>query len=147
MKWHWFDRLGLWFLIATITIGGLWLGVGSSIFLHPISLTMHGHKYVFLRETPFGDVDARWSAELTLLDRAGRASEGYECYGEGRRHVQVARRDMASGKFGKWATDCIEAGPPMVLRVRYTVMLFGMIPLRPVNFVQDIPEDRGSNEG
>lgn len=139
MRWQWFDRLGLFFMAWFVVLGGLWLGIGSAVFLKPIIMQIDDHNYTFVRETPFGDVDVIWRAELTLLDRGAASFDGFECSGNGRRTFQTAPGDLVSGKLGSWADSCVEAGPPMVLRATYQVMLLGVIPLRPVNFVQDIP--------
>jgi len=139
MKWSWFDKIGF----SVVTIGsvlcGLWLFVGSHLFLKPIALRLDGYDFIFLRETPFGDVDAKWSAEMVLMDRGDTRFDSYECdLGNGRRMFQESEHNLVTGSLTSSAKPCVEAGPPMVFRASYQVMLFGLIPLRPVYFVQNI---------
>ncbi len=130
---RWFDRLGLYLIIAALALGVPWLTVGSSIFLRPVSLVLDGTQLTFVRETPFGEVDAKWWGEITLLDN-GSDRDGFECPGSGRRPFQVAENDLVTATIGAWAMPCVSQGPPMVFRLAYQVMLFGKIPLRPVYF-------------
>ena len=139
MKWGWFDKLGFFVVVIGGIAAGLWFSIGSHLFLKPIALRMDGYSYTFLRETPFGDVDAKWWAEMTLLDRGDTRFDSYECnLGNGRRMFQVSENDLVTGSLTSSAGPCVDAGPPMVFRASYQVMLFGLIPLRPVYFVQNI---------
>lgn len=104
----------------------VWIVTPSSMFFAPVSLSLDGDKLTMVRDTPFGDVAVEWVGEITLIDR-----DGFECSGSGHRIAQVADNGVVTGTIGRWASACIEEGPPFVLRYRYQVWLLGVIPLRP----------------
>lgn len=115
-------------LLVVLAMLAAWIAVPSSVFLQPVSLSVSGRTLTMVRLTPFGDVTARWTGEITMLDRGGM-----ECpAGGGTMLAQVVHNDLVRRDLGEWAAPCLDAGPPFVLRFEFQVMLFGLLPLRPV---------------
>lgn len=104
-----------------------WVSTPSAMFFNPVSLTLEGERLTFVRDTPFGEVNILWIGEIILLDQ-----DNFECSGQGNRMAQVADGNVVSANIGVWARPCIEAGAPFILRYQYQVVLWGLIPLRPV---------------
>ncbi len=126
--WRWYDRVGGALLLLAALAGGLWASIGSDMFLHPTSLRLDGTTVILVRETPWGETYARWNSEITLIDE-----QGFECAAQGSAIFQNEVADTVTFTIGPWAGACIDAGPPMVFRARWQVVLFGVIPLRPVS--------------
>lgn len=124
MKRRIFHRIDLIPVFAILCFA-VWPAVPSSIFLRPVSWTIDGETIRFVRETPFGDVTADWTAEIRLID-----GDGFECHGDGRAYYQVEPTNAITYKIGEWARNCITAGPPFTIRLSWQVLLFDVIPLR-----------------
>lgn len=114
-------------LTSLVLITGTWMVTPSSLFLRPISIAIDGTTLTFIRETPYGDTDVIWHGQITLLN-----ADGFECSGNGRGIVQQQPNDLVQRRVSAWMQECVAAGPPYVIRYEYQVMLFGLIPLRPV---------------
>ncbi|NOD65749.1 hypothetical protein [Ruegeria sp. HKCCD6109] len=116
-------------VVSGIFVAGAiaWLFVPSTLFVNPISMTLKGDQVRFVRETPYGTVQARWRSEITLI------GDGFEC-NSGRWQeatYQEIKGNTVTYRIGDWANDCLEAGPPFFLRTTRKVILFGWLPLRP----------------
>ena len=122
------------FAVIALTLFA-WVMTPSALFLNPLYFSLEGTKQTTIRETPFGDVDVRWVGEITMAD-------GTECTGHGQYIAQDQPGNMVITTIQPWAMDCINAGPPFVLRYRLQVMLFGIIPLRPVDMVTTVDESQ-----
>lgn len=126
--------------VLAIVLFALWYAVPSSLFLKPVSWQISGTEVTFIRATPYGDVTADWSAEITLLER-----NGFECYGQGNSVYQAEPTDRVSYEIGDWARRCVTAGPPFTIRLSWQVLLFDVIPLRrtkTVLFVESVTQGR-----
>lgn len=113
-------------MVAVVLTMVVWLVTPSSMFFAPVSMTLEGDTLTFVRDTPFGEVDVEWVGEISVIN-----SDGFECAGSGVRIAQETPNGIVSGRVGTWARACLDAGPPFVIRYRYKVWLFGLIPLRP----------------
>lgn len=118
----------LW--LVSLLFGLLWLAVPSTVFLRPVAtlLDVDTGRVTFTRETPFGTVTARWRTEITLVGR-----DDFEC-NSGRWSIATYQQragDTVQYQIGEWANDCVEAGPPFIMRTVRQVLLFDVIPLRP----------------
>lgn len=106
-----------------------WLFVPSTVFVKEVSTRVEGDQVRFIRETPYGTVQARWRTEITLIE----GKEGFECSSGDWQEAtyQQIPGNTVSYRIGEWADECLEAGPPFYLRTTRQVILFGWLPLRP----------------
>ncbi|SLN74723.1 hypothetical protein ROJ8625_04087 [Roseivivax jejudonensis] len=127
MRWSFSDKLGAVLVILGIIGTALWLCLPSSLFIRPVSLQVAGDNVRFVRELPFGTVDAVWRSEITLID-----GDGYECNSGDWQEAtyQEIAGNTVTYRLGDWAERCLDAGPPFYLMTKRRVMLFGVIPLR-----------------
>ena len=136
MRWF-LDRLAL----AMVAGAALWVVVPSSLFIHPISLTIDAEGISrFTRELPLGEVRARWHSEITLID-----GEEFECNSgdwQFANYQQVPGNTVTYGS-GDWADACFAAGPPFYITTTRQVLLFNVIPLRPMVTRTDILGENG----
>ena len=139
LRWTRTDKFMLLFVILGVSLTILWWAMPSSLFIRTISITVQDNQVRFVRELPFGEVHGRWRAEITLIDGGG-----YECSSGGWREAFYQMEDGNTVVFdlGEWAADCIEAGPPFYLRRTQSVLLFGVIPLRPETITTEVQGER-----
>lgn len=130
-----------WASILLVVLTVLWACVPSSIFLRNISLTVHGDVVQYVRETPFGSVDARWRAEIVLID-----GENMECNSGAWKTATYQKKagNSVTYRLGDWARDCLDAGPPFYLTTTRQVLLAGIIPLRQQVQTTEVEGDRVS---
>lgn len=96
-------------------------------------------RVTYVRELPFGEVTARWRAEVVLINGGGyECTSGQWSFAE----YQPKPGNRVTYDIGDWAEKCIHAGPPFYLNMTRQVMLFGVIPLRPERQVTEIIGDR-----
>ena len=118
---------------------GLWFMFPTSVFIQPISLTITGHQVRFVRETPYGSVQARWVSEITLID-----GDGFECNSGAWRNAeyQPIEGNTVVYDLGDSADRCVEAGPPFCLTTTRQALLWGIIPLKPLRTTTEIQGER-----
>ncbi|QFS83970.1 hypothetical protein [Roseivivax sp. THAF197b] len=143
LRWQFADKMAAVLVVLAVMITALWLAVPSGIFIKTISLDLQDRTVRFVRELPFGTVDARWRSEITLIDGGG-----FECNSGdwGLATYQAIPGNTVTYHLGAWADDCLEAGPPLYLTTTRQVMLLGVIPLRQDVSVTEIEGNREPGE-
>lgn len=139
MRWSVADRMAALAVGMGFLLSFLWVAVPSDLFIRTVALTVEGDRVRFVRELPFGQVDAQWRAEITLID-----GDGFEC-NSGPWNVatyQPINGNTVTYQIGSWARQCLEAGPPFYLTTTRRVLLFGAIPLRRQIDVTEVQGDR-----
>ena len=125
-------------------VGMVMLLAGSLIFstsllIRPLAIHYNGAEVTFVRETPFGEVLGEWSTEIRV------AATGRECSsGTHLSTYQEEPNNTVNWRLGVWAAPCLEAGPPLVIVDTWRALLFGVIPIRPVQIVTVIDTADGA---
>ena len=139
IRWSFVDRVAAAVVFLGFALTGLWFTFPTSAFIRPISLSIQQDQVRFVRETPFGSVQARWVSEITLID-----GDGFECNSGHWRNAEYQPIDgnTVVYQIGAWADRCIEAGPPFYLTTTRQVLLWGVIPLKPMRSTTEIQGER-----
>ena len=128
-------------VLASVILFGIWFAVPSSIFLRPQAIVYErdadGRVHtVFLRETPFGTVRAKWTAEGQVIASA------VECAERGESEYQpIPASPQRVANTVRWPTSpemlrCVEASRPVIVQYRWQVVEihgFSVPPLRAVS--------------
>ena len=138
-RWSFADRLGAVLVLLGMLATLAWFLLPSTLFIRTVAMDVKGATVRFVRELPFGTVDARWRAEITLIDGGG-----FECNSGAwvTATYQPVQGNTVTYQLGDWADDCVDAGPPFYLTTTRQVMLFGVIPLRQDTDVTEIEGTR-----
>ena len=141
VRWSSIDILAAFLVIVGIVVTSLWFAFPSSSFIREISTTLEGKRVIFVRELPYGETTARWWSEITLID-----ADGFECASGAPQtsFYQQAPGNTATWDLGDWAMSCLDEGPPFYLTAHRQVMLFGIIPLRPMRSTTEVQGIRPS---
>ena len=114
---------------ASLSLVALWFGVGTEAFISAPQLKIEGETVYFTRQTPFGDVTARWHSEIVVLD-----GSGYECTSGDWliANYQKIKGNAVSYTIGDWALPCLARGADYTITTTRQAILFGVLPLRPM---------------
>lgn len=130
----------MYFLMALMMLATSWFVVSTDMFVRPTGIFYDGRKVTLVRQTPFGDMQGRWWTEIRV------ANSGLECdTGPHFAPYQQEPDDTVTYYLGEWATPCIEEGPPLVIVDTWQVLLFDLIPLRPVEMTTVIKLSKGDS--
>lgn len=132
-------RIFDWFFLFIVVAAVVWFVLPSSLFIRDISLTVEGSRVQYVRETPFGTVDARWRSEITLI-----GDDAFECSSGDWEQATYQQQpgNTVTYNLGDWADDCIAAGPPFYLTTTRQVLAYGILPLRQTRQVTEIQGER-----
>lgn len=131
--------------LAILLLAGLWLSVPSSVFIKPQALIYDGRQATLRRLTPWGAIDAEWHRELYVVGtrfechappivQRVQKIDGYTNPETG----EMVAADTVSWTVGGEALDCLRAEPPIIATHTWRVLIFGVIPLRPVRLTTTI---------
>lgn len=120
---------------AAIAAATLWFSVPSSIFIRPVNVAVvkdPSDRWVMIseRETPYGAVSIHFQALVQVLGR----EDGQDCQFSSDALVVPKENNITRVDITDWAAPCLDAGPPISVKLTRTVHLFNVIPLRPVHY-------------
>lgn len=84
---------------------------------------------VSFTRTVHQDTDANWSHEITLAD-------GTSCSASGESSYRVDEKNPAEWKASPSLVRCLNSDQPYVSRIKWSALLWGVVPLRPVRLTQ-----------
>jgi len=127
-------------LILVALIFGLWLATPSSLFFAPRAVSISGYEVTVARDFPlsgiFGAPFIRYTETVRDLTEFN-----YPCTENNFPGFQYSTDRYASWDIEEWAAPCMSGNYQW--SAEWTVMLFGIIPLRPVTMTTII---RGNEE-
>ena len=116
--------------IAIVTT--VWSLVPSGRYIDPKLWVFSAEtgNVTFTRDLPRGPVWANWAHEVTI-------EGGFECSANGTAHYQEAPRDTVVFTAPKNLRPCLEADGVKRSRLRWSVLVLGVVPLKPVEIEID----------
>lgn len=120
-------------LVALVTI--LWWNFTSEVFFKPLSMGVikseTGHWImVSERLLPWGAVTGETGVLIQVIGRP----DGPECQWHTEGLFIPRERNTTRYDISDWAANCLDAGPPISVRVSRSIKFLGFIPLRPVHY-------------
>lgn len=130
-SWGVFTKLAA-FIVLT---GVIWYCLPSSVFFKPINMTIvknsDGHWIaVSERNLPWGTVSGRTHAFIQVLGRV----DGQECQWDTYNVFRPREKNVTYYDITDWAGPCLDFGPPTSVHFSRSIYLFGLIPLRSVDY-------------
>jgi len=127
------NRIEPWLTLPVIAFGLFYASVSSEVFLRFHSVRIEEGNIYKVREVPFGTVTAEWTEKI--VTPGGRicppsGSAGRSTY-EDKRAVSGHLEEVYYALGGM--AECVEPGS--IYSSKHTVILAGLLPLRPVYFV------------
>ena len=151
---RWVDRVSVLALLLAV----IWM-LPSSLFVKPLSVTYHNGVATLTVDMLLPGTDVLWTTHMTVN------STGFTCFAPSNRvrHISdvglqlegdgvpvsgagLPVQSRASSNFysfsgvivyrvGDWAEECLNAEPPIGVYHRFSYLLLGVIPLRPVELI------------
>lgn len=136
MRWIRLLTHMLWMTASSIAVilGVLWITLESSDFLRPISAQVIGDEVSLIRLTPSGAVTARYRDDVLFVDQDEKLWQACETSLSGESIYQVTRSAVTFPIKAWFPPELCDVSRPGTYRVHseWTVLLFGLLPLRPV---------------
>lgn len=128
--------------LAAIAMAALWFSVPSSVFIRPVNVAVikdPSDRWIMIseRETPYGAVSVHFQAVVQVLGR----EDGQDCQYSSDALIIPKKNNITRFDITDWAGPCLDAGPPISVRLTRSVQLFNIIPLRPVHYSFTINPD------
>lgn len=113
---------------AVLVLGLLYATVTTHTFMRPVSYSLDGYRVGFVRETPWGGVWAKWWSEFAV-----RSSDGtsLECHASGQAQYQTEPDNYVTYNLAEPLRLCAGTPGELIMRQRWQVSLFGIVPLLP----------------
>ncbi len=113
------EKVVLWSVLALFLA---WIVTPSSLFVRPVALSYNDGLFEFVRETPFGTVDGRWTQEIRSRLGECSHSDGSTYQDQGLEPVSYPPSEQLE--------PCVPTDDFFVVAVSRNVLLGGVIPLR-----------------
>lgn len=89
-----------------------------------------------------GDVTANWRINIQVL----RTEVSYACENSGTSDYLVESGTVVEYELGPWSHRCLDAGPPVTLTFTRSILLWGFLPLRPVQYQLTLGTEEGAQD-
>lgn len=133
-KWHLADVVAGISLFLLV----LWVSVPTSFFYRPTAVSIQGYEVTVSRtfplSPPFNPPIIKYVEIVRPLDG------GQPCVDRNEFRYRLTQGKTATWNIGAWAAPCVDGEGSAIWSARWQVKIFGIIPLRPVELEQIVPE-------